>query len=96
MRDATPTNHVLSVESEGGERVRLEGQLVEEEEEEGPGLQHTGQLGTLGLHVTSQQQQQRLQASRQKCEQWQSCWRSGTSTGSHTTRWGLAGRGCTL
>ena len=35
MRDATPTNHVLSVESEGGERVRLEGQLVEEEEEEG-------------------------------------------------------------
>ena len=34
MRDATPTNHVLSVESEGGERVRLEGQLVEEEEEE--------------------------------------------------------------
>ena len=33
MRDATPTNHVLSVESEGGERVRLEGQLVEEEEE---------------------------------------------------------------
>ena len=41
MRDATPTNHVLSVESEGGERVRLEGQLVEEEEgdgEEGRGV----------------------------------------------------------
>ena len=37
MRDATPTNHVLSVESEGGERVRLEGQLVEEEEEEEDG-----------------------------------------------------------
>ena len=37
MRDATPTNHVLSVESEGGERVRLEGQLVEEEEEEEEG-----------------------------------------------------------
>ena len=81
----------------GGGLRGWNGLLVEEEEEEeGPGLQHTGQLGTLGLHVTSQQQQQRLQASRQKCEQWQSCWRSGTSTDSHTTRWGLAGRGCTL
>ena len=42
MRDATPTNHVLSVESEGGERVRLEGQLVEEEEEEGDGEEGRG------------------------------------------------------
>ena len=42
MRDATPTNHVLSVESEGGERVRLEGQLVEEEEEEGEGEEGRG------------------------------------------------------
>ena len=42
MRDATPTNHVLSVESEGGERVRLEGQLVEEEEEEGDGEEVRG------------------------------------------------------
>ena len=46
MRDATPTNHVLSVESEGGERVRLEGQLVEEEEEgdgeEGRGVNAEG------------------------------------------------------
>ena len=42
MRDATPTNHVLSVESEGAERVRLEGQLVEEEEEEGDGEEGKG------------------------------------------------------
>ena len=42
MRGATPTNHVLSVESEGGERVRLEGQLVEEEEEEGDGEEDRG------------------------------------------------------
>ena len=42
MRDATPTNHVLSVESEGGERVRIEGQLVEEEEEEGDGEEGRG------------------------------------------------------
>jgi len=42
VRDATPTNHVLSVESEGGERVRLEGQLVEEEEEEGEGEEGRG------------------------------------------------------
>ena len=42
MRDATPTNHVLSVESEGGERVRLEGQLVEEKEEEGDGEEGRG------------------------------------------------------
>jgi len=34
VRDATPTNHVLEVEGEKLEGVRLEGQLVEEEEED--------------------------------------------------------------
>ena len=34
MRDATPTNHVLEVDGEKQEGVRLEGQLVEEEEED--------------------------------------------------------------
>ena len=34
MRDATPTNHVIEVEGERQEGVRLEGQLVEEEEED--------------------------------------------------------------
>ena len=58
MRDATPTNHVLSVESEGGERVRLEGQLVEEEEEgdgeEGRGVNAEERVEGSGLVASSE------------------------------------------
>ena len=57
MRDATPTNHVLSVESEGGERVRLEGQLVEEEDgdgEEGRGVNAEERVEGSGLVASSE------------------------------------------
>ena len=56
MRDATPTNHVLSVESEGGERVRLEGQLVEEEGdgEEGRGVIAEERVEGSGLVASSE------------------------------------------